>query len=156
MPNGVLKDGKTGHAREEHARNVSQRYPKNWARWFLFCKRTGHGDLQAARTFGEQHVLPSDEEPELPGPVAVGYFYWLTGDTKRAMIWFKKAHEAKPTANTCFNLILLGDEIGDTDTRDEAIRVLLNRFRRPFPRVCQIYEILADRSTTRPGRHPLT
>ena len=127
---------------EEHARNVSQRYPKNWARWFLFCKRTGHGDLQAARTFAEQHVQPADDQPELPGPVAVGYFYWLTGDTKRAMIWFKKAHEAKPTANTCFNLILLADEIGDTDTRDETIRILLNRFRRPFPRVCQIYEIL--------------
>ena len=35
--------------------------------------------------------------------------------TKKAMTWFRKAYESAPTEHTRFNLILLGDEIGDTE-----------------------------------------
>ncbi len=130
-------------AAESYARGVAERYPRgSWARWFLFCKRTGHGDLPAARAFAEQHLEAIDESPDVAKPVAIGYFYWLNGDPKKAMTWFRKAHEATPTAYTCFNLILLGDEIGDTDTRDEALRILLKRFRNNAPKACQVYEIL--------------
>ena len=72
----------------------------------------------------------------------IGYFYWLSGDTKKAMTWFRKAYEKVPNYQTCFNLILLGDEIGDTETRDESVRVLLKSFRNKAPKACQIYEIL--------------
>ncbi len=130
-------------AAEGYARAIAQRYPeRSWARWFLFCKRTGHGNLQAARTFAEQYLQSKDPSQNVPEPVAIGYFYWLTGDRKKAMTWFRKAHESTPTAHTCFNLILLGDEIGDTDTRDEAVRMLLQRFRSNAPKACQIYAIL--------------
>ena len=32
---------------EGYARGITQRYPEgSWGKWFLFCKRTGHGDLR--------------------------------------------------------------------------------------------------------------
>ena len=35
----------------------SERYPNpNWGQWFVFCKRTGHGDVNAARTFAQQYL----------------------------------------------------------------------------------------------------
>jgi hypothetical protein len=130
-------------AAEGYARGVAERYPEgSWARWFLFCKRTGHGDLQAARAFAEEHLEPIDQRPDVANPVGIGYFYWLSGDTKKAMTWFRKAQETVPTPYTCFNLILLGDEIGDTETRDEAVRIPLKSHRKNAPKACQIYEIL--------------
>jgi tetratricopeptide (TPR) repeat protein len=128
---------------ETYAQQVSRRYPRAaWAYWYLFCVKSGHGDLAAARSFVENYLKPINERPELAGPAAVGYFQWLSGDTKTAMLWFRQAYSSSPTVYTCFNLILLADEIGDTATRDEAIRILLTNFRRQGPVACRIYEIL--------------
>jgi hypothetical protein len=66
----------------------------------------------------------------------------VTGDTKNAMLWFRQAYASSPSVYTCFNLIVLADEIGDTATRDEAIRLLLTNYRRQGPVACRIYEIL--------------
>ena len=130
-------------AAESYAQQVAQRYPEEgWANWFFFCKRTGHGDLQSARVFAEQHLQSIAPRPGLGAQGPVGYFYWLSGDTKKAMTWFRKAYESTPNFNTCLSLIWLGDEIGDTETRDEAVRSLLKNYRRNSPRTCQIYEIL--------------
>ena len=71
-----------------------------WARWFLFCKRTGRGDLQSARTFAEECLQPDDKRPDDDKPAMIGYFYWLSGDTKKAMAWFRKAYEKAPNAQT--------------------------------------------------------
>ena len=38
----------------------TERYPDDsWAVWYFFCKRTGHGNLEAARAFVEQYVTRS-------------------------------------------------------------------------------------------------
>jgi hypothetical protein len=39
-------------------------------------------------------------------------------------------------------MIVVADEIGDTATRDEAIRILLTNYRRQGPVACRIYEVL--------------
>ena len=37
-------------AAEQYARAWSKRYPGSmWTVWFVFCERTGHGDIAAAR-----------------------------------------------------------------------------------------------------------
>ena len=35
-------------------RRVSERYPPNKAAWFQWCKKTGAGDIEAARKLAEQ------------------------------------------------------------------------------------------------------
>ena len=39
-------------------------------------------------------------------------------------------------------MIVLADEIGDNETRDETVRILLRNYRKPAPKACQVYEIL--------------
>ncbi len=93
----------------------------------LFCIETGHGNLAGARECAVDYLKPINDQPNRAAPGPVGYFYWLSGDSKTAMIWFRNAYTRTPGPHTCFNLILLADEIGDSATRDEMIRVLLSQ-----------------------------
>ena len=114
-----------------------------WPYWYLFCLETGQGNLAAARSFAADYLKSIKDHPDQAAPAPVGYFYWMGGDTKNAMIWFRNAYEKAPGPYTCFNLILLADEIGDSATREEAIRVLLTNYRRQAPVACEMYQILS-------------
>ena len=106
---------------ETYAERTSRRYPAQaWPYWYLFCLETGQGDLAAARSFAADYLKSIKDHPDQAAPGPVGYFYWMGGDTKNAMIWFRNAYEKAPGPYTCFNLILLADEIGDSATREEA------------------------------------
>ena len=129
---------------ETYAERTSRRYTAQaWPYWYLFCLETGQGNLAAARSFAADYVKSINDHPDQAAPGPVGYFYWMGGDTKNAMIWFRNAYEKAPGPYTCFNLILLADEIGDSATREEAIRVLLTNYRRQAPVACEMYQILS-------------
>ena len=47
----------------------SERYPDGaWAVWYLFCKRTGRGNLEAARQFADRYVTEHADSPEMLNP----------------------------------------------------------------------------------------
>ena len=49
---------------ERYARASSERYPGSmWAVWFLFCERTGHGDIAAARAWTKEFAAGLLEIP---------------------------------------------------------------------------------------------
>ena len=75
-------------------------------------------------------------------PAAIGYFYWLRGDPKKAGPYFRKAYDSAPSATTCTPLILIADEVGDAATRDEWVRTLITRHRAQAPNTARIVEIL--------------
>ena len=111
----------------------------------LFCMKTGHGDAAAAQAFVEDYLKPIKEQPEraATGPRSVT-FTGLPGIRTNAMLWFRHAYASSPSVYTCFNLITLADETGDTVTREEAIRLLLGkapqagaRWRPGFMRSCE-------------------
>jgi len=130
-------------AAEHYAQGLSQRYPPSgWGYWFLFCVKTGHGDAAAARAFALDYLKPIREQPERAQPGPIGYFNWLAGDSKNAMLWFRHAYASSPSVHTCFNLITLADESGDTVTREEVIRLLLGKHRKQGPVAARIYEEL--------------
>ena len=87
-------------------------------------------------------------------PAAIGYFYWLRGDPKKAGPYFRKAYDAAPSAMTCIPLILVADELGDAAARDEWIRTLTTRHRGQSPNSARIFEILGK--ATGPGRPDAT
>lgn len=62
-----LIDCYTGQERwkeaEDLARQCVQRYPNNSEVWFLWCRRTGHGDLKASRQFAEPAYRQLREAP---------------------------------------------------------------------------------------------
>jgi tetratricopeptide (TPR) repeat protein len=129
-------------AAERYTRQITERNPAGgWAAWYLFCKRTGHGDAEAAGTFAERALAASADGPNVVPPTAVGYFYWLRGEPKKACSYFRKAYDAAPSHVTCTPLILIADELNDAAARDEWIQTLLTRYRNQAPNTTRIFEI---------------
>ncbi len=88
-------------------------------------------------------VLSSGEfGPVASPPQAIGYFYWLHGDPKKAVPYFRKAYDAAPSHVMCIPLILIADQLGDAASRDEWIQTLLTRHRNQAPNTARIFEIL--------------
>ncbi len=135
---------KNWDAAEAYNRQITESNPGGgWAAWYLFCKRTGQGDAEAAGDFADRVLAKGGEGASATSPTAIGYFYWLRGDPKKAEQYFRKAYDSAPSATTCTPLILVADERGDTTTRDEWVRTLINRHRNQAPNTARIFEILA-------------
>ena len=129
-------------AAEGYYRQITQSNPGGgWPAWYLFCKRTGHGDAEAAGAFADRVLATGAEGAAATPPAAIGYFYWLRGDPKKAGPYFRKAYDAAPSATTCTPLILIADELGDVATRDEWVRTLITRYRNQSPNTARIFEI---------------
>jgi tetratricopeptide (TPR) repeat protein len=134
-------------AAERYTKEITQNNPGGgWAAWYLFCKRTGHGDVEAAGALAESVLAKSADGPSVTPPTAIGYFYWLHGDPKKAVPFFRKAYDAAPAATTCTPLILIADEIGDAPARDEWIETMLTRYRKDAPNTARIFEIFRKAS----------
>jgi tetratricopeptide (TPR) repeat protein len=130
-------------AAERYNRQISESNPRGgWAAWYLFCKRTGHGNADAAGEFADRALATVGESAGVSPPAAIGYFHWLHGDPKKAVPYFRKAYDAAPSATTCTPLILIADEIGDVTTRDEWIQTLITTYRKQSPNTARIFEIL--------------
>ena len=121
-------------AAEDYTRQITESNPGGgWAGWYLFCKRTGHGNAEAAGAFADRVLATPGAGAGVAPPGAIGYFYWLRGDPKKAGTYFRKAYDASPSAMTCIPLILVADELGDAAARDEWIRTLTTRHRGQSP-----------------------
>ena len=74
-------------AAEGYARASTERYPQSmWAVWFLFCERTGHGDIAAARAWTREFATGLLENPQLSvdNLLLVSYVQLLCGDKEKA------------------------------------------------------------------------
>ena len=59
----------------------AERYPDSaWAVWYLFCKRTDQGNLEAAREFAERYVTEHADRPDDAEP-GVRRLFLLAGRT---------------------------------------------------------------------------
>jgi tetratricopeptide (TPR) repeat protein len=142
-------------AAEGYNRLITERNPGGgWAAWYLFCKRSGHGDAEAAGAFAAGALAPGGPGARVAPPASVGYFRWLRGDPKTALTDLRKAYDAAPSAMTCIPLILVADELGDAVSRDEWIRTLTTRHRDQSPNSARIFEIPAK--PTGPGQPDAT
>src|SRR5262249_23541603 len=65
-------------AAERYIRQITENNPGGgWAAWYLFCKRTGHGNAEAAGALAERVLAQSGDRPSVTPPTAIGYFFWL-------------------------------------------------------------------------------
>jgi tetratricopeptide (TPR) repeat protein len=126
-------------------RRVTERYPDtSWAMWLQFCKRTGHGDAESARGFTEHYLHSIGDRPDIAAPWAIGYFYWVSGDLKQAMSYFRKAYDANPAIQNAVNLILIADELGDAAALDEWIQTFLTQYPGQAPKSTRIYQTFLE------------
>ncbi len=133
-------------------RRLSERYPtRGWARWYIFCKRTKHGDLASARALAEAHLaeIAGRETREQAGPI--GYFYWSIGSTRKAMEYLEKA---EPSALNGIAQVLMADELNDKDRRDRMLDTVAAQFQGKVPRMVTICKMIRE-ATARGGEAPL-
>lgn len=127
-------------------RRTAQRYPKaNAAAWYRFCKRTGHGDIQAARAFADAHVAPG--VADLPDPSRLrqdGFSLWASGSPKQALDAIVQAEGIRHDPASSIAAFLLADELGDKPRRDRLLEELCTKLQRQAPRMITIGHMMRD------------
>jgi hypothetical protein len=133
---------------EAWVRRVSERYPNpSWAKWFLWCHRTGHGDLDAARRWVERLAGAMGEGPGEDGNELLGYIHLLCGEPKQALEDFKNgevAFEEGYDGPAAIIKALLADQLGDARLRDETLERVCTDLKDKAPKTIQVCQMFRD------------
>ncbi len=136
-------------------RQISDRYSESsYDNWFYFCKRTGHGDLKAARDFVD---LVIKQRAERRNPIleeAAGCFYWLDGRTEQAKAVLSKAYN-RGSLVAAFCLAMIADDAKDASRRDQILKDLIARCKQSAPKLVAICQMLLDTVLDPGGKKPL-
>ena len=112
----MRREAKKDWARAETwYRRDAERYPENsWAVWYFFCKRTGHGDMKAARESVEQYVTARADRPDLLNPEYAACYFWFDGNVDKAKEAFRKAVEKTASFSATLSLAMIANDENDT------------------------------------------
>ncbi|MDR3637083.1 MAG: tetratricopeptide repeat protein [Isosphaeraceae bacterium] len=106
------------------ARRNTERYPDHyWAYWYLFCKRTDQGDVDAARAFTARYIASVGQQAAGAQRIAFGCFQLMNGRKKEALAMFRDTTGDGLAAGVLFTA-LTADCLGDTKLRDECLERL--------------------------------
>jgi tetratricopeptide (TPR) repeat protein len=110
---------------EKYFRAMSERYDSSTRLvWYFFCRRTGHGDLTAAREFAMRFAnAPLDKAEDLTMR-EISRFHILDGDLPKALKGLQTSYATAKYTPTALNLALVADELKDAKIRDEALRAV--------------------------------
>jgi tetratricopeptide (TPR) repeat protein len=118
---------RTGDWRRAEAfhRANTERYASHGADldWYRWCRRSGHGDIAAARTLAEPYLDKLKDWPSAEARDTVGMFFILEDQPAEALKAFRAA--AGFDSQEGYHLLhaaLLADELGDAAQRDELLK----------------------------------
>lgn len=118
-----------------------ERYPEhNWGEMFLYCKRTGRGDLAAARKHVEDYLGKHKVHENSSFLLESGFFYWMTGDLKHAVERLSKEYEWTKDEMTNLHVAMVADEMHDYARRDAILSGFCERFKAkgdPWVSICE-------------------
>jgi hypothetical protein len=139
---------------EQWAQRQTERYPEqadSLFRWYLFCMKTGRGDLRAAREQTEK-LLQERGGLESLHPDFRAYYAWLNGDVKGAAELFRESYRQSPSFGSCLSVMVTADRLGDLATVEEYRKPLLTKHRQEAPEIVRSIEILLDELNARKVR----
>ena len=113
------------HASEEWVKNETWRYPSTRLLWYFWCRRTGRGDVDAAKEVAQKLVDEYSSRNPPAGQDHVGIFHLLNGDRKRAYEAFQSEQSQSRSYWSGFHVILLADEFGETHVRDRILNTFV-------------------------------
>jgi len=101
---------------------TAERYPDPIATidWYCFCRRTGHGDLNASRAAFKAAFASRDGAHQ--APVGGAVFYILEKKPRQALKLASREFERSGDVNVGLYVALLNDELQDAKARDAALR----------------------------------
>jgi len=142
-------------AAEGYARASSQRYPGSmWNVWFVFCERTGHGDIAAARAWTKALTLGLLENPGLGTDdlFMVSYVQLLCGDKAKAAVALRRVPVDSIEQVEVTALAAAAALADAPDMRDAALERFCRSFQQNSPRMVQIFQLIRDANAAKkPG-----
>lgn len=124
--------GDWGGAEACRRRSTQQHPSEGWMDWFLFCKRTGHGDVDGAKRFAEDYVALSGDRPAEELLETVGYLHIVDGKAREAVDILRPLYLKTVAPSTGIILAALLDGLDEPAERD---RILGELSRSPQTRV---------------------
>jgi len=131
---------------EAWAYRLTERYPRDsWDTWYLFCKRTGRGDLKGARDMARGYLAATLGNADIDKKWNAGFFYWLTGEYGPARELLEPMMAIDPLESSIpLHLTLIADAAGDTRRRDELLGQIWDRYQGQAPRAAQVCRALRE------------
>ncbi|NLS93424.1 MAG: hypothetical protein GXX96_14800 [Planctomycetaceae bacterium] len=88
--------------------------------WYLWCRRTGRGDLEAARQQAREYLDPASTQGTYRTLGDCSTFYLLEGDRRRAFDRLRPYVREGPDVMIIARLLLMAVEFKDRDLQDKA------------------------------------
>jgi tetratricopeptide (TPR) repeat protein len=135
---------------------TSQRYPQDsLSYWYLFCKRTGKGNIESARKLIEQYMADRPGRPDLVDPHYAGCFYWVDGRLDEAKKTLTEAYTTKPDIRFVLGLAVLADGAKDAPRRDALLTEVVTKYAGRSPKTAAITKLLLESIFNPGGAKPL-
>ncbi|MCE5269601.1 MAG: hypothetical protein LLG00_17120 [Planctomycetaceae bacterium] len=126
-------------------RAESERYSGNWRfSWYLFCVRTGHGDIKAARHLTLGSMTPESEHPadgQQDSSVPRAFYYLLENQSEKAMTALDRVFQTGSEPAIGVVAALLHKELKDDANAIATLRQIASRnskSRRSDPKIAVI------------------
>jgi tetratricopeptide (TPR) repeat protein len=108
-------------AAEQMVRAASERYTDGWFNWYLWCRRTGRGDVKAAEAFTNDWLEEAGSRLSGPDLENASTVYLLAGKPDKAFEAVDKRVHQQATAGSLFLLSALQDSRGKPADRDRTL-----------------------------------
>jgi tetratricopeptide (TPR) repeat protein len=127
---------------EQYVQRVSARYDNSLYTWFMWCKRTGHGDVQAARRFTEEAIRARQESIGSRFHEELGLLAMAAGDLRGALKEFRESVAQTNSPTSVLYVAMLADVLGDAPLRDRHLEIFCTDARSKTlktARICQLF-----------------
>jgi tetratricopeptide (TPR) repeat protein len=106
---------------ESLIREDAQRYQGDAHEWYIFCRRTGHGDVAAARVLAADYLHHSHEQT-VGAYTERGMLQMLNGDDRQALQEFSACLKKNDDLWSGLQAALLCDRLGDDAGRNATLQ----------------------------------
>ena len=106
---------------ETYFQNCSERYRGSVFEWYFFCRRTGKGDLDAARQCVENALADPSTRATLRDDM-VAFFHLLESKPEEALEGFQTRFQKVSLAYNGLWVALLADQLDQADLRDKTLK----------------------------------
>ena len=112
---------------EQWIRNISERYDDNRLYWYIWCKRTGHGNLDAARQFFAESLQKSSGQQKIADVESAGIYYILENQPEKALPLFQQAFSKTSGSYYGLHVAVLAELLNEKETRDDALKLITEK-----------------------------
>jgi tetratricopeptide (TPR) repeat protein len=119
-------------AAEKYLQQVASAYQGSEAWWYFFCRRTGHGDVEAARRVAHDAIenydpRVSDRCANYNYHITAGPYFLLEKKYDKALRFYEEDFGQKNNPYVGLQIALLADRLKDFKKRDAALQRIKER-----------------------------